>query len=74
MSSHYPSPAALRLADPGHDLARSQPGVARGPADPLAIAVRQAIASLLPGGEALRSLESASIVPHVGRIVPESVQ
>ena len=74
MSSPSPDASALRPAsiDPGPIDAK--PGVARVPADPLAIAVRHAIASLLPGGEALRSLESASTVPHSGRIVPESVQ
>jgi hypothetical protein len=74
MSSHRATASAPESA--AYDLATtaSRPGVARVSADPLADAVRLAIASLLPGGEALRSLESASIVPSAGLNVPDSVQ
>jgi len=73
--SSFPTPtSAPSIAASTPALSASQPSVARVSTDPLAVAVRLAIASLLPGGAALRSLESASIVPSVGLNVPESVQ
>jgi hypothetical protein len=74
MSTHTIHRRATPNATTSRSPIAAQPGAARDSADPLAVAVRLAIASLLPGGEALRSLENASIVPSAGLNVPDSVQ
>jgi hypothetical protein len=74
MSSSPANASTRSSSTPDLAIAAAQPGVARVSADPLAHAVRLAIASLIPGGAALRSLEGSPIVPSVGLNVPDPVQ